>query len=394
MIQTHLSYGETTNLGSFYTPRKVVRLVAEMIRKNVGTVAFPALPLTVIDSSCGSGAYFSPEMCDVGVPVALFVGGDVDGRALEIAARTNPLVSLFETNALSDVSREKYAIAPDEPLLIVGNPPYNDVTSRVKSEIKTSAPLCEIDADVKTRDLGLSFLLSFVKLHPDFIAVLHPLSYLIKPANFRTLAPFFARYALADSLVLNSQEFSGTSRGNGFPILIVFYKKSTRGWTYRDVEKMDFLTLDGHRFSLSEFDYIRNYISKYPSHRAFPPREREFKFFTMRDINALKRSRTFIVENSANAVSVPANKLEYYCYVDVFKDFAGWLPYYLGNFDVMINHEEFLKLKHDFLTLSVVKHPQIFKGKVPAPSADEISASRERVRNYFSSLFERHAHVD
>ncbi|MCD8298683.1 MAG: N-6 DNA methylase [Opitutae bacterium] len=392
MEQTHLSRRETVNLGSFYTPPHLVHVVAEMIRRNIAP-DFSPQDLTILDSSCGYGAFFSKEMRDI-VPARRFVGGDIDRRALAVAAQENPDAEFVAANALSQISRDKYGIGNNEPLLIVANPPYNDVTSLVNNAIKSNAP-CEIDAGVRTRDLGISFLLSFAKLTPEFVAVLHPLSYLIKHANFGLLAPFFANYALADSIVANSHEFSGTSRGTGFPIVVALYKRDCGGWHYRDVEAHNFHTLEGATFSLADFGYVKNYISKYPSRqqRATTDRADAFKFFAMRDINALKRSRTFISDDNANAVVVPDDKLEYYCYVDIFKDFAGTLPYYFGNFDVMFDHEKFLAIKGDFLALSIDKHPEIFSKKFAAPPENELAAARSRVRKYFANLFGKHANA-
>ncbi|GAA7224425.1 hypothetical protein HpCK27_09480 [Helicobacter pylori] len=87
-------------------------------------------------------------------------------------------------NALANPKRENYGVSQDEPLIIVGNPPYNDRTSFVKQDIKNKDFIFEIDNDLKSRDLGISFLKSFAILKPAFICVLHPLSYLIKESNY------------------------------------------------------------------------------------------------------------------------------------------------------------------------------------------------------------------
>jgi hypothetical protein len=47
-------------------------------------------------------------------------------------------------------------------------------------------------------------------------------------------------------------------------------------------------------FKLNEFDYIDNYISKYPNKFNNKIDENSLLFWTMRDINALKRNRTFV----------------------------------------------------------------------------------------------------
>src|SRR3989344_5858437 len=68
-------------------------------------------------------------------------------------------------------------------IIAIGNPPYNDTTSIIRNSIKDTSIQDKIDADIKTRDLGMSFLLSYDKLKADYVCVLHPLSYLIKKAK-------------------------------------------------------------------------------------------------------------------------------------------------------------------------------------------------------------------
>jgi predicted RNA methylase len=383
---THLTYREKTNLGSFYTPPPIVRRVYELLRHAAGADCADV----ILENACGYGAFFA----EPSLPKrARLVGADLDTTALGVARRNFPSVEFIEANALANISRKKYGISESERLAIVGNPPYNDVTSHVKNRVK-AAP-CEIDATVRTRDLGLSFLLSFEKLSPDYIAVLHPLSYLIKEANFRVLRPLMRRYALRDALVFNSQEFSETSKGCGFPIVIALYARDERGTAYADITRRRFRTVEGTEFSVSDFDCVCRYIPKYPTRfRSETPPQDAFRFFTMRDINALKRSRTFITEDTANTIYVIPEKLPYYCYVDAFKDIAPALPYYLGNFDVMFDRAGFEKIKNDFVLLSAAKHPAIFStSPAAAVSADRICAARARVRAYFSNLLGHNCHA-
>jgi predicted RNA methylase len=388
---THLTYREKTNLGSFYTPLPIVRRVYDLLLRNVG----PAAADVVLETSCGYGAFFAVPSLQKHTRL---VGADLDTAALAVARRNFSEVEFVEANALADISREKYGIAESERLVIVGNPPYNDVTSHAKNRVKT-AP-CEIDAAVRTRDLGLSFLLSFEKLSPDFIAVLHPLSYLIKEANFRVLRPLMRRYALRDALVFNSQEFSETSKICGFPIVIALYARDEHGTAYADIARRRFRTIEGAAFSLDEFNYVCRYIPKYPSRPhgetlpLFTSTQNAFRFFTMRDINALKRSRTFIQEDTANTIHIIPEKLPYYCYVDAFKEIAPSLPYYLGNFDVMFDCAGFEEIKNDFVLLSAARHPVIFsRHPVTTVSAEQLRGARARVRAYFNKLLTAHCYV-
>jgi type I restriction-modification system DNA methylase subunit len=369
----HLSYKQKTNLGSFYTPPHLVRLVYETLAKN------KVLMDVVLEPACGYGAFFAEKFPQENVR---FIGADIDSVALSIASKRFPNAEFKKINMLSQISRSKFGIGENEKLAIVGNPPYNDVTSRVKNKIK--AEPCEIDEKIKTRDLGLSFMLAFAKLKPNCIAVLHPLSYLIKKTNFETLNPLMQNYELLDAVVFNSQEFTETSKANGFPIAAAVYAKSWRGTSYEQIIKRKFKTLERQEFSISDFDYICKYIPKYPSRYS---KIGGFKFFTMRDINALKRSRTFIEEDTANTIYIQQEKLPYYCYVDIFKDIAPKLPYYFGNMDVPFDRNDFEKLKDDFFALSLAKHPNIFAGKFSVPNQDRVNFAKTKVQNYFNKLF-------
>ena len=51
----HLSYNQKTNLGSFYTPPHLVRLVYETLIKNIPSRSIDVL----LEPACGYGAFFS-----------------------------------------------------------------------------------------------------------------------------------------------------------------------------------------------------------------------------------------------------------------------------------------------------------------------------------------------
>lgn len=201
--QAHLSMAGRVNLGSFYTPAKYVELVAKWLQNHGIDSSW-----TIADLSCGYGAFF--ELTEMeGFAGCRFVGNDIDFQAVAHARQAFPKVCFSTENALSDVCRIKFLLSDDEKLAIVGNPPYNDVTSQANQKLKTAD--LPIDSGIKTRDLGMSSLLAYNKLKADFVAVLHPLSYLIKPANFRALKPFFRNYELQEHIIFSSQEFAGTS---------------------------------------------------------------------------------------------------------------------------------------------------------------------------------------
>lgn len=376
MEQTHLKYRERINLGSYYTKPHLVNLVYGLLRKNVSNFKEHVL----IDTSCGYGSFF----CENDLPVRK-IGADIDSEALEKASVENSNVSFILQNSLLDVCRNQYKLSAEDKVIIVGNPPYNDTTSIIRKSLKQD--IKEIDPDLKTRDLGISFLLSYSKLNADYICVLHPLSYLIKKANFSLLWPLARRYRLVDAAVVSSSEFSDTSKTTSFPIVISLYARDKRGMDYHFVENYNFKTKEGQSFHLSSFDSIARYLSKYPNQNYVHPRDAVAKFWTMRDINALKRSRTFIEETTTNTVYVTRNKLDYYCYVDVFKKYIQHVPYYFGNCDVMIDDEAFLKIRSAFRYLSLRDHPHI---KAGMPDKADPLLYRRDVDAYFKKLLGEH----
>lgn len=344
MIQQHLSYKEMTDFGCFYTPEKFVRILVEMLKSNIQNL----YNYTILDSSCGYGCFLN-SLCEYKT-----IGCDIDEKAIETACLFNPNAKYFVKNTLKNFSLKSIEISDNDKLIIIGNPPYNDTTSKVKNNIKKDKP-CEIDDDLKTRDLGISFMLSYNKLKADYVAILHPLSYMIKNANYRLLEPFYKNYKLLDHYVINSQEFDLTSKSRGFPIIIALYKRDINGMTYNDILNLTFKTINNEFFNL-KLDFIDNYIKKYPDKRK-KANDNDILFFTMRDINALNRSRTFINYYSDNAIIIDKNLFPYYCYVDNFKDYIKYLPYYYGNFNVFIDNKAFLEIKDIFITKSIEKHP-------------------------------------
>ncbi len=370
MVQKHLTYEEMTNFGCFYTPEKFVNKTIGMIEKNI-----PDLDkYFLVDTSCGYGTFLKS------LSKYQTIGCDIDSKAIDIAKKMNPNASYFNLNSLYNFSKTSLNLNEKDKIIIVGNPPYNDITSKVKNEIKKGKP-CLIDNDIRTRDLGISFMLSYNKLKADYVVILHPLSYMIKKANFSLLKPFFENYILIDHCIINSQEFNLTSKTTGFPIIIAIYKRDGRGFKYDDILNLEFRTIDNKKFNLNH-DYIGNYISKYPS-KWKQKNDNDILFYTMRDINALKRSRTFIIDNSPNAISIDKNKISYYCYVDVFKEYIDKLPYYLGNIEVFIDNEEFLKIQDVFITKSIFKH-EFLKDKI---KWDSYNDNYHLIDLYFKKLF-------
>ena len=379
MNQNHLNYKETTNLGSYYTPKKYVEKCYQFLINKINNIN----DFYIVDTSCGYGNFFNVDNI---INTKNCVGIDIDKKAIDIAKSNNPQIKYFNFNSLSSINRKNYQFKNNDKIIIIGNPPYNDTTSIIKQNIKNNK--IEIDSDIKTRDLGLSFLLSYQKLNADYICVLHPLSYLIKESNFKLLKKFTSHYRLINSLIFNSQEFNDNSKTTGFPIVIAFYQKDYRGMNYDFIKNYSFKTAENNFFKLNSYDTIDNYITKYPNKKHISKDETICYFWTMRDINALKRSRTFVEQESYNTIRIVKEKMHYYCYVDVFKKFISNVPYYFGNSNVMLDYSKYQNIKSDITKYSINTN-SILKQKFKIKNFN-LSYTKNKIRNYFKELLKEH----
>jgi len=372
--QNHLNHVDTVNLGSYYTSEDVVALAYAILQKNVLDLE----NFTILDSSCGYGSFLMKKEI-----AKRLIGVDVDKKAILEAQERNRDVGFTCRNSLINVCRKNLAIGNDEKLVTIGNPPYNDTTSIIRNSIKDTTIQNKIDYDIKTRDLGMSFLLSYNKLRADYVCVLHPLSYLIKKANFALLSRFAQNYKLIDGIIISSHEFSDTSRTMAFPILIALYRRDRDGMIYDYIQNYRFKVKGDGSFCLRDFDTIANYVQKYPNKKFLNKKDKSVaKFWTLRDINALKRNRTFINSDTYNTVYVSMEKLPYYCYIDVFKQYADKMPYFIGNCDVIIDNEKFNKIKECFIAQSVHTNP-VLKNKF---NFREIPDAKFKIDSYFKEL--------
>ncbi|MEI7425327.1 MAG: N-6 DNA methylase [Candidatus Moraniibacteriota bacterium] len=374
MDQKHLNHIDTVNLGSYYTPETIVDLAYLILQKNIKDIK----DFTILDSSCGYGSFLVKKNI-----AKRLVGADIDQDAIFEAKKTIDTIDYICQNSLLNVCRKNLTIENDEKLIVIGNPPYNDTMSIIRNSIKDGSLQDKTDFDIKTRDLGMSFLLSYNKLRADYVCVLHPLSYLIKKANFSLLSKFSRNYKLIDGMIISSHEFSSTSRGMAFPILVAFYKKDQDGMTYDYIQNYKFKIKDDGIFRLKDFDTIVNYVQKYPNKKYLNKNDKPVaKFWTLRDINALKRNRTFIDSDTYNTVYILMEKLPYYCYIDIFKQYADKMPYFIGNCDIIIDNEKFNDIKECFIAQSVHTNP-VLKNKF---KFREIPNAKLKIDNYFREL--------
>ena len=370
MKQSHLGVSDRVNLGSYYTPDTCVHLVRGLLAPLIDKGAY------LLDNACGYGSLLN------GMGGRRSIGVDIDRQAVEKARILCPLARFHQMNALQGITRKNLAIPQNAALAIVGNPPYNDRTSQTRRRIKNAS--VGIDPELRKRDLGMSFLLSYIRFEPDVVCVLHPLSYLIKRANFRMLDGFFESYRLMDGVVIDSRLFEENSRTTSFPILVALYRRNRCGMAYHEIESFRFRTMDGGSLVLSEHDFITRDIDKYPGRSRVPIERDSLFFWQMRDINALKRNRTFVEEWSRNAIVIDKRKLDYYVYIDVFKRHIHRLPYYYGNCDVFIDRTLFKKHKPAFISDSVLHHPWLRSHLQPAKRCRNASVGK-----YFDQLLQK-----
>jgi len=376
--QNHLKYKEKINLGAFYTPKKYVYDVWDKI------IPFIDNNTVILDNSCGYGNFFNIENIYIDKEIQK-KANDIDTFAYQTVKDNFSDIEVFNKNALKNVSRDMFNILEDKKLIIIGNPPYNDTTSMIRNKIKEDN--IKIDEDIKTRDLGMSFLLSYSKMDADIICVLHPLSYLVKKANFNLLKKFANRYKLIDSTIIDSSTFKETSKGTPFPIIIALYQKDELGMNFEYIQNFKFKTLDGKSFQIGKFDYISNYVRKYPIKNKIP-QEDDILFWTMRDLNALKRNRSFVDKFSGSTIIIDKDKLDYYVYIDVVKEYNKIFPYYLGNLDVIINNNLFLKYKKYFIQDALTRRD--FLKKYYKEENINTQIIRKKILEYFELLLGEH----
>ena len=321
----HLNYQQKINNGSFYTPPELVNYVWELI------TPFLNKNTAILDTSAGKGSFFlNWENKDL-----VLIAADNDKLAVDYLKENFPFLRVIQKNALTDIKRINYGIQANQKLIIIGNPPYSDITSLKARKLKENFPNnLIIDPQIKNRDLGISFLRSYYQLKADYVCVLHPLSYLIKETNFNHLKEFKDNYRLLKSLVVDSKKFSD-AKGASFPIAISLYRLDKKGMNYEYIKNFPFQLENGKQFSLNSFQFLTDLVNKYPKKTFSDEYLNNLFFFTFRDINSIMRNRTFIQEANNYSVPIRKDKLKYYAYIDYFKEkFQGTIPFYLRNFDV------------------------------------------------------------
>jgi hypothetical protein len=374
-LAEHLPKNERIQLGSYYTPEKLVKLVHEFIKPYIENKKKDVI---LFDSAGGCGAFlFDMRHYDYRI-------ADCDLEACKFLKKHFGRHNIFHTNSLKGGNRDKYLIPSSAFLIMIGNPPYNDTTSEFKSG-KKGQNIC--DEDLYDRDIGVSFLKSYHKLNADVVCVLHPLSYLIKEANFKRLRDFKDNYKLIRGEIFSSALFHGTGKGK-FPILVALYEKNPSGMTFEYIRQFQFDILNkDKKFILSEYKTTDGYINKYP------PRKNDVQkspiglyYYTFRDLNSLKKNTSFFTKEHPNGIVVTLENFYKYSYLysvkSLFNLEDAWL---YGNLSPLVHIEDVEQNKKLYI-LYAIKTNKILR--------EMDNSILKKITNYYKIKFNNTDNVD
>lgn len=303
----HLSKEDIVKNGSIFTPQYLVSIVSELLSPYIGENS------VIGDFGSGYGAFLQQfkskgKRC---------FATEFDEVSYSLLKQEYPNLDIYNENSLVNIKREKYGLDNDDELIIIGNPPYNDVMSQYKKGEKGAL---NCDEDVFARDFGVSFLKAYNKLQAKYVCILHPLAYLIKKNNFSSLNLFAYNYRLIDGVIFSSKCFESIAKTNSeFPVVAALYERNALGMSRDFIDSFEFKILNSDKtFSLWNIHTIDKIVNKYPK----KGEHNGLQFYTMRDINALMRNATFVEGDIPNGVEVPLCNLYQY----------GWILYFKNNF--------------------------------------------------------------
>lgn len=309
---SHLKDTKKSNLGKYYTPPKLVNLIASMINKYINDETF------LLDLCCGCGAFLEAfNDCRI-------IGRDIDPAAIYILDFLG-FENIEIDNTLHNITRAKYNLNKEDEIIIIGNPPYNDIYSHSKKHGLQKKTKCEIeiDSDIKTRDLGRMFLNAYVKLNPKAICILHPLSYLIKKTNFNSLKKLKEKYKLKEAVIFPNSEFLDLT-GQPFPVVAALYVQDDDGMNYEYIKSFKFKILESiDNFQLSRFEMITTKYMKKSASTKVRKSDINLYNYNIRDINSViaRGNLEYSIEPKADFLTVDYKELHKYCYINMMKYF-------------------------------------------------------------------------
>ena len=301
----HLNKDDIIKNGSIFTPDYIVKLVYDMI------ITYIKNDTIIMDLGSGYGAFINEfsklhNRC---------IGTDIDEKSYHFLQKNFENNDIYLENSLLNVNRKKYHLKKKDDLIIIGNPPYNDITSQYQKGKKGSL-IC--DQDLISRDMGMSFLKAYNKLNANYVCVLHPLAYLIKKQNFNMLKDFKNNYKLIKAIIFSSKEFESIKKSNSeFPVVAALYERNNDGMTYETICNFKFDIFNSDKlFCLNNIKTIDGIIQKYPK----KGEKSNIQFYTQRDINSLLRNATFIVGPKTNGINVTIDNLYQYSWLYFLKE--------------------------------------------------------------------------
>ena len=358
--------------GSIFTPEKIVSIVAKLVSPYITPET------TIIDFGAGYGAF---EEVFQGIECGKLIATEFDSFSCDYLKKNFPNVDVRYENSLIDIHPGKYG---DSRIAVIGNPPYNDVTSQYRKGQKGSEVA---DETVHARDMGISFLKLYAEIKADVICVLHPLSYLIKKTNFLSTKQFRENYRLTDAVIFSSSEFESIDKANiSFPVVAALYLRDSEGMSYDYISDFSFHILGSSKtYRLANFKTIDGVIRKYPTK---DKNDSDLQFYTIRDINALKRNKTFLVGHCNNGVEVDMDQLYLYAWLDYFKNNFEPEDYYLyGNLSPLLpNDYNSTRFKDELEKYIVNENPVVksFAESTKSPLLSKIGQKYDK--KYLKSL--------
>lgn len=312
------------NYGAYWTPKRLVDICYSLVYPHITPASI------FLDSSAGFGSFIAR------LSNHPTIAADINPQAVRFLRQRygSQLLRIKQDNSLWNIGRSKYNLSPEDHLIIIGNPPYNDRTSKNRAAKKCAA--MKIEPSLQKTDMGISFLLSYAKLKADIICVLHPLSYLIKPTNFRKLSYLWEDYHLLKGIIFSSHHFNNTG-STPFPIVAALYRRG-RGMNYNDLCHHTFDILDQNKhFELNRIETIDGYIRKYPPlKKERQPSDIGLYFYNFRDSNSLWTSANFTERENYHAhITITRQNFYQYAYLGCYKRYFP-RQYIFGNLSPLV----------------------------------------------------------
>ena len=349
--QFHLTEDKEIQNGAVFTSPEIVRISLDMLKPYINSDS------VICDFGAGYGAFVKEALSYF--PDSEILATEIDPFSCCFLQSHFPGLKVYRENSLLFSFH-----TGERPFVAIGNPPYNDFTSQYKKNQKGTAECLD---EFKARDIGVSFLKMFSAIDPDLVCILHPLSYLIKKQNFLSLSCFFDKYVLVDGVVFSSHEFASLAiKHTEFPVVAALYKRSPEPMTFEFANQFRFRVYrTSSDFIPGSFITIDGAVSKYPRKHNRPNESSDYctLFYTLRDINALRRNQTFLGKWCPNALYVPVDKFLDYVWIDVFKRYfdQGEIDYLFGNLSPLFPGRQLICKFKSSITYDAFKNNSVLR---------------------------------